>query len=109
MFILTQYTSYYHIIPLYTPTKKKSMIGTYNLALLFVAKDCLFTFFLECTPDQIQAKLEFLEKNILLLRCECEVIELNSIKAQPELVATSKILILLIYHDPYYVVILLSY
>ncbi|XP_029341542.1 uncharacterized protein LOC115033329 isoform X2 [Acyrthosiphon pisum] len=42
----------------------------------------------ECTPNQIQAKLEFLEKSILLLRCECEVIELNSIKAQPELAAT---------------------
>ncbi|CAI6357610.1 unnamed protein product [Macrosiphum euphorbiae] len=44
-----------------------------------------------CTPDQIQAKLEYLEKNILLLRCECEVIELNSIKAQPELAAINTI------------------
>jgi len=60
----------------------------------------LHTFFIECTPDQIQAKLEFLEKNILLLKCECEVIELNSIKAQPELSATSKILISLISRDP---------
>ncbi|KAL5238679.1 hypothetical protein ACI65C_006089 [Semiaphis heraclei] len=45
----------------------------------------------ECTADQIRAKLEFLEKNILLLKCECEVIELNSIKSQPELAVTNKI------------------
>lgn len=68
-------------------------------------KVCWFTFFLDCTPDQIQAKLEYLEKNILLLRCECEVIELNSIKAQPELAAISKILISLISLDPYYIIL----
>ncbi|XP_015379616.1 PREDICTED: protein PFC0760c-like [Diuraphis noxia] len=45
----------------------------------------------ECTPDQIRAKVEFLEKNILLLKCECEVMELNSIKAQPELAAINTI------------------
>lgn len=60
----------------------------------------MHSFFLECTADQIRAKLEFLEKNILLLKCECEVIELNSIKSQPELAVTSKILISLISRDP---------
>ncbi|XP_022175537.1 uncharacterized protein LOC111037325 [Myzus persicae] len=45
----------------------------------------------ECTPDQIRAKLEFLEKNILLLRCECEVLELNLVKAQPDLAITNTI------------------
>ncbi|XP_025198329.1 DNA repair protein RAD50-like [Melanaphis sacchari] len=45
----------------------------------------------ECTPEQIQAKLKFLIKNILLLRCECEVIELNSIKVQPDLITSNTI------------------
>ncbi|CAH1731585.1 unnamed protein product [Aphis gossypii] len=45
----------------------------------------------ECSSEQIQAKLDFLIKHVLLIRCECEVIELNAIKVQPDLVTTNTI------------------
>ncbi|KAE9543550.1 hypothetical protein AGLY_002350, partial [Aphis glycines] len=45
----------------------------------------------ECSSEQIQAKLNFLIKHVLLIRCECEVIELNAIKVQPDLVTTNTI------------------
>lgn len=59
--------------------------------------------FLECTSNQIKAKIEFLEKNNLLLTCECDALELNSIKVLPELAATSNILFLM------FIGIILSY
>ncbi|VVC46258.1 Hypothetical protein CINCED_3A016628 [Cinara cedri] len=45
----------------------------------------------DCTPDQLRIKIEFLESNVSLLRCECEALELHSIKLQPELFQTNEI------------------
>lgn len=55
--------------------------------------------FLECTSEQLQAKIDFLEKDVSKLQSECEVLELYVLKLHPEFVDSKMLLILSIKGD----------
>lgn len=56
---------------------------------------CFCIFYLDCSSVEVQAKIEFLEKNVSLILSECEALEMYMIKIHPEYLETSKNMLLI--------------